>query len=294
MRSTINDYFFYKIVNVNGDCDNLCYVGSTANWSRRLQCHKGHCHNENAKQYNYKVYQTIRANGGWHQFKMIEIGTAEQLTQRQAHAIEEDYRIALKADMNDRRCFVAGTIKEYKKQYNIDNAEKIREQQKQYYIDNAEKIREQQKQYDIDNAKKIKENKKQYRIDNAEQRKQYLIDNAGKIKEQNKQYCIDNVEKVKEYRKQYNKQYNIDNVERVKECKKQYYIDNVEKIKEQHKQYRIDNKSKISAHKKEKHNCACGGRYTTGSLLRHNKTKKHQTYIKNNPIKIDTCVQCEN
>ena len=245
MRSTINDYFFYKIVNINGDCDNLCYVGSTANWSRRINSHKNNCTNKNGKQYNYKVYQTIRANGGWHQFKMIEIGTAEQLTQRQAHAIEEDYRIALKADMNDRRCFVAGTIKEYKKQYNIDNAEKIREQQKQYYIDNAEKIREQQKQYDIDNAKKIKENKKQYRIDNAE-----------KIKEKFRRYRINNAEK--------------------------------------YKQYRIDNAEKINARKSEKHNCVCGGKYTTRHLSRHIKTQKHQTYIKNNPIKIDTCVECEN
>ena len=204
MRSTINDYFFYKIVNINGDCD-LCYVGSTANWGRRLQCHKSSCHNKNSPRYNYKLYQMIRANGGWCEFKMVEIGKAEQLTQRQAHAIEETYRSALKADMNSRRCFVTlETAKEQKKQYKIDNAEIIKEYQKQYRIDNAEKR------------------------------------------------------------------------------------------KEQNKQYRIDNAEKISAHKNEKHNCTCGGKYTTSGLSRHIKTKKHQTYIKNNPIKIDTCIECEN
>ena len=231
MRSKINDYIFYKIVNINGDCD-LCYIGSTANWSRRIQCHKNDCHNKNGKRYNYKLYQTIRANGGWHQFKMVEIGKAEQLTQRQAHAIEEDYRIALKADMNSQRCFVAETRKEYEKQYYIDNVERLNEKQKQYYIDNIEKI-----------------------------------------KEYKKQYAIDNVEKIKEY-------------------KKQYAIDNVENVKEYKKQYRNDNKSKIHTHNNEKHNCACGGRYTTINLSQHNKTQKHQTYIKNNPIKIDTCVEC--
>ena len=195
MRSTINDYFFYKIVNINGDCDNLCYVGSTANWSRRLNSHKSDCHNENSKSYNVKLYQTIRANGGWREFKMIEIGRAEQLTHRQACAIEETYRIALKADLNTSRCFATPeTTKEQKKQYNIDN--------------------------------------------------------AGKKSEYDKQYHIDNVEKIK--------------------------------------QYRIDNKSKLN----EKHNCVCGGKYTTTCVSRHNKTKKHQTYIKNNPIKIDTCVEC--
>jgi hypothetical protein len=230
MRSTINDYVFYKIVNINGDCGDLCYVGSTANWSRRLQCHKNDCHNENGKRYNYKLYQTIRANGGWQQFKMIEIGTAEQLTQRQACAIEETYRIALKADMNSQRCFVAETRKEYEKLYYIDNVEKF-------------------KQYEIDNAEKIKEYHKQYRIDNAEKMKEYS---------------------------------------------KQHYIDNVEKINEKQKQYYNNNKSKINAHKNEKHNCVCGGRYTTCHLSQHSKSKKHQTYIKNNPIKIDTCVECEN
>ena len=235
MRSTINDYFFYKIVNINGDCGNLCYVGSTANWNRRLNCHKNVCRNKNSPRYNIKLYQTIRANGGWCEFKMIEIDRAEQLTKRQAEEIEETYRIALNADLNGQRCFVAGTIKEYKKQYRIDNVEKIKEQNKQYHIDNA---------------KKINENSKQYRIDNAE-----------KLTEYYKQYNIDNKSKISARRS---------------EKQKQYYVDNTEKIN-------------------EKHNCACGGRYTTVNLSKHNKTQQHQTYIKNNPIKIDTtCIECEN
>ena len=206
MRSTINDYFFYKIVNVNGDCDNLCYVGSTANWGRRIQCHKYNCCNENSKKYNIKVYQTIRANGGWCEFKMVEIGRAEQLTQRQAHAIEEDYRIALNADLNSARCFVAETRKDYKKQYRIDNAE----QRKQYLIDNAGKIKEQNKQYCIDNVEKVKEYRKQYN-------KQYNIDNVERVKECKKQYYIDNVEKIKEQ----HKQYRIDNKSKISAHKKE-------------------------------------------------------------------------
>ena len=205
MRSTINDYFFYKIVNINGDCGNLCYVGSTANWNRRLNCHKNVCRNKNSPRYNIKLYQTIRANGGWCEFKMIEIDRAEQLTKRQAEEIEETYRIALNADLNGQRCFVAGTIKEYKKQYRIDNVEKLTKYYKQYNIDNKSKISA-----------------------------------------------------------------------RRSEKQKQYYVDNTEKIN-------------------EKHNCACGGRYTTVNLSKHNKTQQHQTYIKNNPIKIDTtCIECEN
>ena len=38
---------------------------------------------------------------------MIEIGTAEQLTKRQAEQIEEEYRVELKANMNSQRCYVS-------------------------------------------------------------------------------------------------------------------------------------------------------------------------------------------
>jgi hypothetical protein len=54
-------------------------------------------------------------------------------------------------------------IKQYKKQYYIDNSEKI----KQYQIDNSEKIKQYQKQYKIDNPEKIKQQQKQYNIDRS-------------------------------------------------------------------------------------------------------------------------------
>jgi hypothetical protein len=67
---------------------------------------------------------------------------------------------------------------------------------KQYYIDNKDKIIEKQKQYIIDNKYKIKEQKKQYNIDNRdkfkEYKKQYYIDNRDKIIEKNNQYRINN------------------------------------------------------------------------------------------------------
>lgn len=145
-RPAINDYIFYKIVNVNGDVD-LCYVGSTANWKLRRHHHKSSCNCETDRGHHYKVYETIRENGGWDEFKMVEIGRAEQLTLTQAHQKEEEYRVELKANMNGRKCF--GDKKEYNKQYRIDNPERA----KQYYIDNAKRA----KQYRIDNADKIKE-----------------------------------------------------------------------------------------------------------------------------------------
>ena len=93
-----------------------------------------------------------------------------------------------------------------KKQYYIENADKLKEQNKQYYIENADKLKEQKKQYYIENADNIKEYQKEYRIENAdnikEKYKQYY--NADNIKEQKKQYYLENVDKIKEKKKQYN------------------------------------------------------------------------------------------
>jgi predicted GIY-YIG superfamily endonuclease len=41
------------------------YVGSTTNYRARKHAHKSSCNNENSKDHNMKIYQFIRANGGW-------------------------------------------------------------------------------------------------------------------------------------------------------------------------------------------------------------------------------------
>ena len=103
--TTTRNYIFYKFVCINDDVSS-CYVGSTGNFKRRKDQHKSMCYKENGKQYNYKIYQTIRENGGWDNWKMIEIGKRENITKRDAEQIEEEYRTQLKADMNTIRAFV--------------------------------------------------------------------------------------------------------------------------------------------------------------------------------------------
>ena len=55
--------------------------------------------------YHLKVYQTIREHGGWDEFKVIEIGTAEQLALAEAPVIEEMHRVNLGATLNNYKCF---------------------------------------------------------------------------------------------------------------------------------------------------------------------------------------------
>lgn len=74
------------------------------------------------------------------------------------------------------------------------------------------------------------------------------------------------------------KEYYEENKERVLEQQKEYYKANKEHLCERKKEYYEDNKEK----KNEKHNCECGGKYTTVHKLRHMKSKKHLDYLDGN------------
>ena len=55
----------YKFV-----CDDLditdIYVGATTDMIRRKAGHKNCCNNPNNKHYNFKIYQSMRKNGGFY------------------------------------------------------------------------------------------------------------------------------------------------------------------------------------------------------------------------------------
>tara|TARA_R110001606_G_C15015113_1_gene608974 strand:+ start:68 stop:583 length:516 start_codon:yes stop_codon:yes gene_type:complete len=131
------NYIFYKIF--TEDCDDI-YVGSTADFKSRKNDHKNRYYNENHRCYNLKIYQTIRANGGWSNWKMIQIGTRDNITKREAEQIEEEYRLNLKATMNMCRAFITPEDKkEYNKEYQENNKEKRKEYDKKYRENNKEK-----------------------------------------------------------------------------------------------------------------------------------------------------------
>lgn len=96
-------------------------------------------------------------------------------------------------------------IRQYKADtdYIVINKRIAGRDKKQYYIDNADKIKEYykeyRKEYYQDNADKVKEYQKEYYNNNQSKSKQYRQDNADKIKE----YYQDNKDKIKEYQKEY-------------------------------------------------------------------------------------------
>ena len=68
-------YYIYKIYDNNNKEE--FYIGSTKNFSSRMSHHKKNVRNKVGKLYWCKVYQYIRANGGWDNFTkdIIEAGT---------------------------------------------------------------------------------------------------------------------------------------------------------------------------------------------------------------------------
>ena len=143
----------YKIQ--HEDDESLLYVGSTTNFTKRKCSHKRNCNNPNGKEFNIKLYQMIRDNGGWDCFRMIQIKEFPCNNKREAEAEEDRIMMELKANMNHQRASRSQA------EWYIDNRDKNLEQSKQYYIDNRDKFIERVKQNYNENRDKILEQKKQ-------------------------------------------------------------------------------------------------------------------------------------
>jgi hypothetical protein len=137
------------------------YVGSTTNYNRRMIQHKSNCNNPNCQEYNTLIYQFIRDNGGWDNFKK-EVITVTDKTDKELLELERYYIETLKSNLNSQ------IPTRNKKEYYENNKEKIKDYGKDYKENNKDKIKEQNNQYRENNKEKIKEQRKQYRKNNRE------------------------------------------------------------------------------------------------------------------------------
>jgi hypothetical protein len=198
MPRTEMDYsktIMYRIVSEDPNNNELIYVGHTTNFIQRRYAHKSACNNENDKAYNYKVYETIRANGGWDKFQMIQIEEFNCNNQREAETRERYWLEFYNAQLNSVIPFRT------KKEYYNSNKEVLLEKQKEYYEANVDKIKE----YYEANTEKFKEQKKEYREINKEQIKEYMKiyyeANNEQMKEKHKEYYEANKDKINERRR---------------------------------------------------------------------------------------------
>jgi len=168
-RTPINyqNTIIYKIV-----CNDLnikdLYVGHTTDFRRRKNGHKSRSSSS-----EIKIYKTIRNNGGWDNWSMIEIEKFPCNDSNEASARERYWYEALQAKLN--MVYPQRTKKEHYeantekiKEYREINKEKIRKKKKEYYETNKEKIDEKNKEYREKNKEKIDEKAKEYYDNNKD------------------------------------------------------------------------------------------------------------------------------
>ena len=167
-------YTIYKIYSKD---NKYIYVGSTKNLNDRTSKHMQNSKNKNSRKYNYKIYKTVRDNGGWDEFVVEKIEDIYS-NKKSVFIRETELMKQLNSNMNVCNAYTSKEeVKKQKLEYRIKNKERLKEKEKEYKINNKEKIKEQRKEYRINNKEKIKE-----------QRKEYNMKNKEKIKEKNQEY----------------------------------------------------------------------------------------------------------
>ena len=87
------------------------YIGSTVNFKSRKSQHKSMCNNPKGKKYHLKLYQFIRAMGGWENWDMVLIDTVSCENKLELHKIERQYIEDTKLTLN---CKIPSrSVKEY-------------------------------------------------------------------------------------------------------------------------------------------------------------------------------------
>jgi hypothetical protein len=106
MPKTNIDYskgIIYKIQ--HSEIEELLYVGSTTDFTRRKSEHKSRCNTAHNSEYNLRLYRMIRENGGWDCFKVL-ILKEYPCSNRIELLLEEDRCMReLQTTMNDRQAY---------------------------------------------------------------------------------------------------------------------------------------------------------------------------------------------
>ena len=135
----------YKIEHIENE--SLLYVGFTTNFNQRKHQHNTIYDNSKDNASNRNLYQMMRDNGGWENFKVIEIEKYPCSDRRGAEKRETEIMKDLKANMNMIVSFVGGGKKERDKNYRDTHKDKIKESDKIYRETHKEEIKQRKKEF---------------------------------------------------------------------------------------------------------------------------------------------------
>ena len=191
----------YKIV-----CNDLnikdLYVGSTTNFRARKNKHKSSCNSQTT----YKIYEVIRANGGWDNWTMLEIEKFSCQDNNEARTRERFWYEQLNPTLNTILPIATEEDeekrKEYYAKYRDEHVEEIKNYHANNYIKKKEEIDARNKKYREENAEKEKQRQAKWREENKESIKiknaKKYEENKEKIKARNAKWRAENPEKEKE------------------------------------------------------------------------------------------------
>jgi group I intron endonuclease len=128
-------FTIYKIFKINS---NDCYIGKTRNISKRMALHKYYC-----KSSTYKLYEFMRANGGYENFdfEILETNIPEEQGIAKERYYYDIYQPSLNSNVPNRSPY------ESKLQYRTKNRLEIIQKVKIWQRDNKVKYNSYQKEY---------------------------------------------------------------------------------------------------------------------------------------------------
>jgi hypothetical protein len=94
--------------------DDLVYVGSTTEYTKRKSHHRTSCNSNVIGTFNMKLYKTIRENGGWEAFTMKPYKVVSCKNKMELLIEEEKARQELKSTLNSYLCSVNDKPKKIK------------------------------------------------------------------------------------------------------------------------------------------------------------------------------------
>jgi hypothetical protein len=122
---------YSKNINYKFVCNDLTipdvYVGHSSNFTKRKYAHKDNTEHPASRAYHLPVYEFIRNNGGWSNWKMIEIEKYPCIDGNEARARERHWVEQLGATLNDR------IPNRNWQEYQITNRERLYEEKKRVH-----------------------------------------------------------------------------------------------------------------------------------------------------------------
>jgi hypothetical protein len=185
--SDIDNYVMYKLSPKNKNLK-YCYIGHTNNFIFRKRQHYLPSVDLNHIKSHILLYETIRQNGGWDEWEMVELENFNGKTKLEARIREQELIDEHSANLNMLKAYISeedrnALKKQITQKYREENKELLKEQTKKYKEDHKEIISEQMKKYRSEHKKEIYEKSKEYREKNKEKHQEWQKEWTEKNKE---------------------------------------------------------------------------------------------------------------